>query len=726
MLHDSLPIRSIIATCALTAATATIAEMVFDLDAFEVRGYGLPGAALDYAQPIKELNGQDLRPQLTVSLGDSLDGQLGISSTSYFPGASRPILRGFTNDRIRVLSNGLDTLDASIGSHDHPIGLDPNMMDSVEIIRGPATLLYGSNAVGGVVNVIDSRVPITGPAHGTKGHLRGQYASVSDGWTGSGKVIHTENRFLFSGSFLWRDHGDVRIPGYAATDPELQAQQESGRSDNSFVKTREAVFGSTARFERGFIGLSFSRFETEYGLGRETEQEFVSRDTAGNAIIERELDDYVTIDGWQNRFDLQAGLKQPLPGFESLRLRVGAANYRHGEFEDGILGTTFQNRGWEARLELAQEVRDWIEGAVGLQASRSKFSATGDEAFLRPTTSLKLAAFVFEELPFEHFKLQLGARIEHISMSPELYERDAITGVTTPPDRYRKWGGNGSIGAVIPVLENAAIRSTFAYTERLLSAQELYADGPHIGTFSYEVSDHALGGNFDRERSYNWDIGLRWDNDRMRGEISFFANRFSDYVALRVTDELAFENADETFTIVPESQVDNAFLQNREAAGEDNEFIGVTRYIQSNALYYGAEAELMLRIWDEGLNHFDFGGMVDFVRARDRDASINIPRIPPMRVGLKGELRLANTAVESRLMRVFSQTHTAPFETETRAYTMLSIALTHRFTWNQHNGSIFLRGENLLNSEARPHTSFMTDLQPLPGRGVSVGLQWDF
>ncbi len=726
MLQRDVFLRCVSTILGLGLATSVNAEMVFDLEDFEVRGFGLPGAALDYAQPVKELNGHDLRPQVTVSLGDSLDGQLGISSTSYFPGASRPILRGFTNDRIRVLSNGLDTLDASIGSHDHPIGLDPNMMDSVEIIRGPATLLYGSNAMGGVVNVIDSRVPITGPAQGSEGHVRGQYSSVSDGWTGSGKVIHSEDRFLFNGSFLWRDHGDVRIPGFAATDPELQAQQESGHSENSFVKTREAVFGTTARFERGFVGLSYSRYETKYGLGREVEQDFEGRDTEGNPIIERELDDLVTIDGWQNRFDLHAGLKQPLPGFESLRLRVGAANYRHGEFEDGIEGTTFKNRGWEARLELAQEVRDWIEGAVGLQASRNRFSATGDEAFLRPTTNLKLAAFVFEELPLEHFKLQLGARIEHTTIKPELFERDEITGATTPPDRYRKWGANGSIGAVIPISETAAIRSTFAYTERLMSAQELYADGPHIGTFSYEISDHPFGGNFDRERSYNWDIGLQWNNNRMRGEVALFANRIRDYVALRVTDELAFENEDESFTLIPESQVDEAFLQDREAAGEDNEFIGVTRYVQSNALYYGAEAELMLRIWEDETNHFDFGGMVDFVRARDRGASENIPRIPPMRAGLKGELRLANTAIESRLMRVFSQTHTAPFETDTRAYTMLTIAVTQRFNWNQQSGSIFLRGENLLNSDARPHTSFIKDLQPLPGRGVTVGLQLDF
>lgn len=723
MLQLRVFLTAVLATGSLAVASA---EMVFDLDAFEVRGFGLPGADLDYAQPVKALNGQDLRPQVTVSLGDSLDGQLGISSTSYFPGASRPILRGFTNDRIRVLSNGLDTLDASIGSHDHPIGLDPHMMDSVEIIRGPATLLYGSNAVGGVINVIDGRVPVTGPAQGTEGNLRGQYSSVSEGWTGSGKFLHSENRFLFSGSFVWRDHGDVRIPGFAAIDPELQQQQTSGRSENSFVKTREAVFGTTARFDRGFIGLSFSRFETEYGLGAEVERDFEGRDAQGNPIIEQELDDLVTIDGWQNRFDLQAGLKQPLPGFESLRLRVGAANYHHGEFEDGILGTSFKNRGWEARLELAQEVRDWIEGAVGLQASRNRFSATGDEAFLRPTTTLKMAAFVFEEFPLEHFKLQLGGRIEHTSITPELYERDEIDGITTPPDRYRRWGANSSIGAVIPVSETAVIRTTLAYTERLMSAQELFADGPHIGTFTYEISDHSQGDNFGRERSYSLDIGLEWHNNRVRGELAFFANRFRDYVALRVTDELAFENSDESFIIIPESQVDNAFLQNREAAGEDNEFIGVTRYIRSNALYYGAEAELMFRAWEQNGSHFDFGGMLDFVRARDRDASENIPRIPPMRAAMKGELRLADTALEGRFMRVFSQTHTAPHETETRAYSMLSISLTHRFTWNQQKATIFLRGENLLNKEARPHTSFIKDLQPLPGRGVTAGLQWDF
>ncbi len=697
-----------------------------ELEPYEIRGYGLSDAAFDYAQPNRLLTADALRTQMAVTLGDTLSGQPGISSTSYFPGASRPILRGFTNDRIRVLSNGLDTLDASIGSHDHPIGLDPNMLDRVEIIRGPATLLYGSNAVGGVVNVLDGRVPVNGPAEGTRGHLRGQYASVADGWTGSARVLHTEGRYLIGSSFLIRDHGDVRIPGYAALDPELQEQQRKGRAENSFVQTLEAVVGGTARFDRGFVGLSFSRFETEYGLGREVEAAFVGFDQAGDPLIERELDDLVTIDGWQNRLDLQAGLKNPLPGFESLRLRAGAANYRHGEFEDGIEGTRFTNRGWEARLEMVQEPRDWVEGAVGLQASRNRFAAVGDEAFIRPSLTRKYAVFFFEEFPMDLVILQLGSRLEHTSIRPELYERDEITGQTTPPPRYRKWGANGSLGAIVPLGEAFKLRTTYSYTERLMSAQELFADGPHIGTFSYEVSDHLSGATFGRERSHNIDLGLEWEREWLRGSVSVFANRIRDYIGLRVTEELAFENSDDSFTLIDRSAIDEAFLQARLDAGEENEFIGVTRYSLSNALYYGAEAEIGIRVWEEGFHALDISGMFDLVRARDRDSSVNISRIPPIRAGMKANMELTDTVIEAQVLRVFSQAHTAPFETDTKAYTMVNLMLTRYFTWHSYSGSMFVRGENLLNRQARPHTSFIKDLQPLPGRGVTVGVQWDF
>lgn len=718
-----LLLPGVIAVAALPAGE----EPIVELDAFEVRSLPLARAVEDHAQPTTVLRGRDLSERAAMSLGQTLEGLPGISATAYFPGASRPIIRGFSNDRIRVLSDGVDTFDASVGSLDHAVAVEPLAVERIEILRGPATLLYGSNAVGGVVNVIEARVPRVVPLVDLEGSLGAEYASVADGWTG-----RFDFRGRAGGHWAWqtaglvRRHGDVAIPGYGARDADLRGQQERGTLRQSFVETEDFTVGASRFFNAGFAGAAFSRFETRYGIGQEVEEEVEGITADGELIIERGLDDLVMIDLERWRLDGRAGFSLDGGLFSEARMRFGLGRYEHTELEDGDPSTVFRNDAWEGRLEMTQRTVGRLDGALGFQAAGSEFEATGDEAFLRPTTTRKYAVFAFEELDFGDTKLQFGARVEHQRIRPELYERDAIEGRDVLPPRYRRTGVSGSLGTVVRLRENLRFATSVNYTERLPNAQELYADGPHVGTFAYEVSDHVATGDFSSEQAIGVDLGLRGGVARFRWEVDAFYVRFSDFIQLRRTDELAFENEDESFSLVPRGNVDAAFLDARRAAGEDTEFLQVTRYVLSDAEYYGFELEGGVELLSTPHNGLDWRFGADYVRAEERATGEPLARIPPLR--LHTGLDFAHGAWElgGDLRYHFRQTRVPEQESVVPGFAMLNL----RARWTVRNAAelvvLSARLDNALNREARDATSFVRDLAPRPGRNLVIGLEVAF
>ncbi|TVR52160.1 MAG: TonB-dependent receptor [Puniceicoccaceae bacterium] len=702
-------------------------EKLVELDPLVVRSLPLARASQDLAQPTELVLGDRYADRRAGTLGATLDGLPGISATHYFPGAGRPIIRGFSNDRIRVLADGIDTFDASVGSLDHAVAAEPLAVERVEIIRGPATLLYGSNAVGGVVNVIDGRVPRRAAGPRVRGVAGAEFTGAARG--GAGRVETTGgdgDRWAWQVSGAVRRQGDLSIPGFAATDPELQEQQRRGRLENSAVRSENLSLGISRLHERGFGGLAASWFATRYGLGRETEEEVVGVGPDGTLLIERELDDEVTIDLRQWRLDARAGWGFETGLVEEARLRLGFGDYHHDELEDGEVGTTFTNRAHELRLELVHRPAGRLSGAWGVQQASSAFEATGEEAFLRPSTMRKWAVFAFEELDFDDWIWQFGGRLEHQTIRPERFERDEIEGRETIPGSHRAGGMSAATGLVWRLTEQLRFNVAVNATQRLPNAQELYADGPHIGTFAYEISDHVATESFRREKALSLDLGLHGSTDWITWDVEVFAVRFSDYLQLLRTGELAFENQDGTFTLVQREAIDAAFLAAREAAGEEPEFLGVTRYTASDARYYGGEARATLHLLrgENGILDLTLHG--DLVRTEDRSSGEPLARIPPARIGIEMDYQPGAFRFGAALRHAFEQQRVPAFEPPSRAHTVVDLRASWSRSYPQHRLRIGLRLENLFNEEARPATSFVRDLAPLAGRNLILTTELQF
>ncbi|HYK03369.1 MAG TPA: TonB-dependent receptor [Thermoanaerobaculia bacterium] len=439
-------------------------------------------------QPVNVLSEEDLAARIRPTLGETLAQEPGVSSSSFGAGSSRPIIRGLGADRIRVLEEGVGTGDVSNISPDHAVSVDPANAEQIEIVRGPATLLYGSNAVGGVVNVISNRIPsrsVTDPLTVT---LDSRYSSASE---------EKSNMLVFDGGFrelAWhadftaRDTNDYEIPGALV--------------ENSSLQSRSGTVGGSWITDGGFLGAAVTNFTTNYGVPG---------------------DDPVRIDMEQRRYDLRGELAQ-LGFFSNVRLRLGVTDYEHVELEGEEIGTEFTNDSFETRLEARHRPFGRINGTWGVQVTSNDFVAAGEEAYIPPNSSTANAIFAFEEMPGERFDFQFGARYEHQEVN---VESDTLR------DRHFE-GFSGSAGAIWHPRDGYILALSLARAVRLPTATELYANGPHAATRQFERGNEAL----DEETSSGIDISFRRTAGRFRGELNLFNNSFDGYIYESPTGEI--------------------------------------------------------------------------------------------------------------------------------------------------------------------------------------------
>jgi iron complex outermembrane recepter protein len=434
-------------------------------------------------QPVNVLTSEELTKQIQPTLGETLSREPGVSSTYFGPGASRPIIRGLGSDRIRVLEEGVGTGDASNVSPDHAVSVDPGSARQIEIVRGPATLLYGSNAVGGVVNVIDDRIPNRVPSSAITGSLDLRLGTVSDEKNGTVALDGGIGRFAWHAGFLNRSTGDYEIPTI-------------GKLENSSLETSSATAGASYIVERGFLGISLSGFETNYGVpGAEEEG--------------------VRIDMEQRRLDLKGELRN-LGIFRNLRLRMGSSAYEHVELEGDEIGTRFTNEAFEARVEGAHRDFGALRGSIGMQYTTNDFEAVGEEAFIAPNQTDAFALFAFEEFTAGKFDLQFGARYESQNVS--------IDDVTLPDRSFD--GLSGSIGAILKAGDGYSFAASLSRATRIPTATELYANGPHVATRQFEVGNADL----DSETSMGIDLSIRRTSEKFRASVTLFQNYFEGYI----------------------------------------------------------------------------------------------------------------------------------------------------------------------------------------------------
>lgn len=650
-----------------------------------------PRRQLDVAQPTTVLSGEELATRSGTTLGETLNEQPGVSSTYFGPGAGRPVIRGFGGDRIRVLESGLGSADASSTSPDHAVSSDPMAAERIEVIRGPATLLYGSSAVGGVVNVMNERIPPYVPEETLTGNLHLRGGSAADERSGSLELEGAlGERLAWHADYLRRETHDVEIPGFAEVgrlrEEEHEGEEEEaerGILENSSQETESGSLGLSWVADQGFLGISVSGLDTNYGVpghahGHEEEGEHEGEEEEPEGEHEDEAP--VRIDLEQRRVDLAGELLRDTGPFRGMKLRLGSADYQHVELEGAEVGTRFENETFEGRLELVQRDFGRLSGTIGLQGSTSDFAAFGEEAFVPPSSTDLLAVFAYEEVDLAPVRVQLGGRWETQDVSVE----------ADLPDRSFD-AFSVSAGGIWPVDANQDLALTLSRSERIPTATELYANGPHAATRAFEIGDVDL----DKEVALGLDLSLRRHEGRVSGTLTGFYNRFDDYIFERFT-------------------------------GEEEDGLAVIQLTQRDAEFWGAEAQALVDLYRSEASHLVLELRGDLVRAELRDTGEPLPRIPPMRLGAGLDYHRGPWRLFGEIRWSAEQDRLAENETPTDSHILVNAAASYRFLLGDSVLDVFLRGRNLTDEEARLHTSFLKDQVPLPGRDISLGVGLHF
>jgi len=656
------------ACVALRADVAASGDLL-KLDPVVTTASPLARAGDEISQPTSVLGGAALDAHRQATLGETLAGQPGVDSTYFGPGASRPVIRGLGGDRIRVLTGGVGTIDASVISPDHAVSLDPLLIERVEVVRGPASLLYGGGAIGGVVNVIDGRIPETLPAAPLTGRVELRGASAADERAGAGVLTGAAGKFAWRLDGFRRTTEDVAIPGLGPTPEKAAELIAAGEpvSDGTLLNSATATSGGSAGVSyiggAGHLGVSYNGFDSRYGTVAEPD---------------------VQIDLQQRRVDVHGEWLQPVGWLRAVKLQLGFGDYRHDEIEGGELGTRFTNKGYEGRLEFLHDKIGPFEGALGFQATRSDFAAQGEEAFLPPTLTQGRAVFLYEETATGPVTWQLGARYESQRIEP--------AGASGPAAR-RHALGTFTGGAVWKLTENYALAVALSANQRAPNAQELFADGAHVGTGTFEVGDASLG----REKSVGLDVSLRRRAGFVTGEVSLFLNRFHGYIFEQDT-----------------------------GARDPEDGLPVFAYVQKDAELYGGEVELVFHVQETQDRATNLRVFVDSVRATNTSDRTPLPRTTPIRFGAALDWKSGPWSLNLEWRHVDRQDRVAANETPTAGYDLAAVGGAWRVTHGHTTTELFVRGTNLLDETARVHASFLKDLAPLPGRDFSAGVRFLF
>ncbi len=692
-----------------------------DLTRIEVRASPLPGTAEDLARPVEVLTGARLDEAKANSLGETVNKLPGVQSSFFGPGVGRPIIRGFDGARVQVLNDGLSSGDVSTVSVDHAVSIEPFLANQIEVLKGPATLLYGSGAIGGAVNVVDGRIPEAATSQPLQGRAELRGGTVNDERTGMVRIDGTSasGNLVFHADALHRETGNYDIPGFAesaellAEEGETPDPDSAGALPNSAIRTDSAALGLSWVGDRGFVGISQSMFNSRYGVPGHAEheeegEEHEEEDDHGEENEGHDAEAAVRIVMDQRRTELRGGLDE-LGILQTLRAKVARTGYTHTEFEGAEVGTVFDNDTTEARVELVHQTWNGWDGAFGVQWSQRDFVAVGEEAFVPPSESRDTGVFWIGEREFGPLKLELGAR--HDSSAVDVDRTEAI-GPSRSFDTF-----SASAAAKWDINEALHVSFGLDRAQRPPTAEELYSNGVHVATASVELGNPDLG----EETANRAELGLHWHSGPLQLNASVYHVRFEDFVYLAETGR-----------------------------SEDEQPIRV--WTQDDARFNGAEAELDWNFADNDSGRWDLRIFADMVRARvsgsgtrelaftvphedgssedfvvDLELGGNLPRIAPSRVG--GELRweLGAWRASAGAVRYGEQDDVAEFERATPGYTLVDAHLAwHHDAPGGIAWEVFLDGTNLLDEEARVHTSFLKDLAPLPGRGVAFGVRLFF
>ncbi len=677
-------IAALISTLPVCLASASAQE---DEDSIIVTGSPISRSVDETLVGVSVLGGEELADRLAGTIGETLKSEPGITSTFFGAGASRPIIRGQGGDRIRILDNGIGSIDAAAASPDHAVAAEPALAERVEVIRGSGILRYGSSASAGVVNIIDGRIPRTIPEDGIDGAVRVSATSVDDGYEAAGGadfLLGTagQSSVILHFEGTRRDGGDYDIPGFAESAKlraleEAEDGEEAGAEEvrdtleNSYTESDSVAAGLSFVGRRGFIGVAVKKFNATYGVpGGHGHDE--GEEEAGG----------VSIDLDQTRYDLNGEIDLDWAGFERFNIFAGYADYEHQEIEgSGEIGTVFTNEGYEIRAELVQRTRGIWQGAVGIQYRDREFSASGAEAFVPPTTSDQLGIFTFQETEFGDWHFEGAARYETTS------HQDSTNGISRDFD-----GFSVSAGADYHVNEQWRVGGTVLANERAPTTEELFSNGPHLATNQFEVGDASLG----IEKAKGVEVSVRYGADNASLTVNAFRTSYDDYIFLGATGneqdglpEFMFQTADTVF--------------------KGYEIVGDADLGSGGGFNWRADA------------------IVELVEAeKDVTGNDNLPFIPPLGLLVGIEAENDHLKLRGEIDHATEQTNVAPLELTTDNYTLVNLFTTFTPFPDEPSLKIRLAATNVTDEEARQHSSPLKELVPLPGRNFRISIEKRF
>ena len=661
------------------------------------------------ALPVTVFSGDVLRAAASATLGETLASRPGLANASFGPAVGRPVIRGQQGARVTVLQNSLRSADASSLSADHSVAVEPLLAERIEVLRGPAILMYGGNAIGGVVNVLDNRIPTVEP-EALSGGLEYRHEAAADLDVGAFHLSGGAESFALYASGLWREWGDLSVPGKAIDERALESLHEGhehekedeplenteGYIANTGGRTQNLTLGASTIFDSGFFGFAVSQLNNEYGIppgahAHHEDEEYEDEEEHEEA----EHEDGIRIDIDQIRYDARLLKEDPFAGISLLNWQVSHTNYQHDEIEsNGEIGTHFSNNTWESRIELNHQPLAGWHGLLGLQWRRGEFSALGEESFIPVTKSTSTGLFLVEGYDKDDWTYEVAVRLDKDELKPAHSAAETLNFTSLSASASALWQmtPEWQFSLALSSAERAPV------TEELYSNIDVESEASHSeyvvhgATQSIEIGNAEL----DTEQSHNADFKLSWTNAIASIDATIFYNHFNDYINLQNT-------------------------------GLEQDEVPILLYQQEDATFNGLELETTFVLLATEAHHLELSLMGDTLRARFA-SGLAVPRMPPRRVGAALKYQRGNWSAFANLQDAAAQKEPGERETVTKAYTRWNLGVNYRLDNFANEGSLllFAKINNVTDEEIRSSSSFLRNYAPESGRSLVGGIRYTF
>jgi iron complex outermembrane recepter protein len=689
--------RTAFSAAAIAALSIPFAHAQQTLSPVVVSANPLGADINDLITPVSVLRGDQLTQNQSSTLGQTLNQLPGVSSSDFGPNSSRPVIRGLDGDRIRIMNNGGASMDVSGLSYDHAVGIEPLLVDQIEVVRGPAALQYGGSAIGGAVNVIDNRIP-KAPVKGVHGRGELRAGGAESERAAAGLVTVGDGRFALHVDGSDRKTDDLKVPKQAGRrDDDGPGSLNQGRLLNSNADQQSGAIGASLTSDHGYVGLSIDSYKNNYGTGLFEVEDDVTDLTKPKRINLKQ--DRLTLAGEQRNLSGKMG---PL---ESIRGSFSSTDYKHEELAGGVVESTFKNKGWDSRIEGThlpiQTSLGSLKGAWGIQGSESKFSATSSGthgAFVPNAKTDSKALFVFEELSFAPGKaVNAGFRYEDVKVQSLGGVKHDVETFEVDSKKFKPF--SLALGYRQDMGSGWTATTGLSYTERAPTFYELYADGDHHATGTYERGNS----NNKKEKGTTLELGMKFKTPTTRANFSAYVTEFSNFIGL---------------------------LKEGEHVDDDGHSMPKYKFTGIKARLYGLEADgrfpLATGLFGKA-SQLNVDWKADYARGENRTTGGALPRIAPFRLSSALVYSEGKYSSQIDVQHAARQNRYADDLGATPSYTMFGLGASYKTAVSGIKSAyLFLRVHNLTNVEARNASSVLRDMAPAGARAIKVGLRGNF